>query len=507
MYADQSDIGFRHILPLFLSLLDDGVAAVRHAAASATNTVLKLVCPEARKGFLPLNDTIKSTSDAGDNNKPGSGHKQKKKGASPQLSANDNNSSTKQSTTSSTNAAGTQSSKMSRSSSNSSAGLSPPGPGMTSPGALSPGQPKKSPNKKNKSKDSGSNINRSRSPDVNRGGTTTTTKIGPGSPQTTGANGVGGAAALGKLGPNYTEGGSSSSSSYPTAGTNTTTTTTTTATAAAGSSPSINQQHQQQQQTTGGSSGNKNNMNGSSPDITTTTNNNMGGIAGSSSNSIATGMSSSSNSIVSCDSSPGLPSSRISILYPSPNRNNQQGGNAGKNGQQQQKGGNSQQQQHINSINSLQQQQQQQHQAQHYCYSLRTKRIVNHLRRKFRAGHFQSRISYIKLVNALIRDSTVSRRFVHLFLQNLPELALDRVKNVRLVWAQLIGPHLKKGIGKCTYHRKLLSAGLHLQQTGISAAIASGAGSMVGPAAADLEIRRYLNYPLQDLESLASSIY
>ncbi|CAD7932181.1 unnamed protein product [Amoebophrya sp. A25] len=100
-------------------------------------------------------------------------------------------------------------------------------------------------------------------------------------------------------------------------------------------------------------------------------------------------------------------------------------------------------------------------------FSLRTKRIVNHLRKTFKEGSFQNKITYLKMVDALIRDSSVSRRFVHLFLASLADLASDRVRHVRLQWALLVGPHLKPGIGKCSHHKKLIAAGRILQQAAL----------------------------------------
>ncbi|CAD7956974.1 unnamed protein product [Amoebophrya sp. A120] len=111
-------------------------------------------------------------------------------------------------------------------------------------------------------------------------------------------------------------------------------------------------------------------------------------------------------------------------------------------------------------------------------FSLRTKRIVNHLRKTFKDGNFQNRITYLKMVDSLIRDNTVSRRFVSFFLTNLGDLAADKVRHVRLQWALLIGPHLKPGIGKCCHHRKLLAAGRSLQHS------------------SDREVARALNFPI-----------
>lgn len=113
-------------------------------------------------------------------------------------------------------------------------------------------------------------------------------------------------------------------------------------------------------------------------------------------------------------------------------------------------------------------------------YSPRTRRIVNHIKRTFRDGSFQQKITFIKMTDSLIRDSGVRRKFVHVFLSPLAELAFDRIRHVRLQWALIVGPHLKPNIGKCCYHRKLLAAGRTLQ------------------GSSDIEIKRALSFPLAD---------
>ena len=70
----------------------------------------------------------------------------------------------------------------------------------------------------------------------------------------------------------------------------------------------------------------------------------------------------------------------------------------------------------------------------HY-YSMRTKRIVNHIRATFKDGNFQNKITFIKMVDNLIRDPEVSRKFVHLFLSGLADLAENtNIRHVRLQW-------------------------------------------------------------------------
>lgn len=125
------------------------------------------------------------------------------------------------------------------------------------------------------------------------------------------------------------------------------------------------------------------------------------------------------------------------------------------------------------------------HASSYYC--LRSKRIVNHIRKTFKDGSFQNKITFVKMCDSLIRDSSVSRKFVHLFLNPLADLANDKVRNVRLQWAIMIGPHIKRGIGKCCYHRKLVAAGLALKDN------------------KDDEIRRRLNFNLGDLMPLTVS--
>lgn len=53
-------------------------------------------------------------------------------------------------------------------------------------------------------------------------------------------------------------------------------------------------------------------------------------------------------------------------------------------------------------------------------YSVKTKRIINHLRTEFaKSGTFQQKIIYIKLCDALIRDHGVAYRFKNVFLSSL----------------------------------------------------------------------------------------
>jgi len=90
--------------------------------------------------------------------------------------------------------------------------------------------------------------------------------------------------------------------------------------------------------------------------------------------------------------------------------------------------------------------------------------LVRHLIRTFaRARSFRNRMTYIRMCDALIREAPL-HVFSELFLRPLIRLGTDRVKNVRLLWANTILPHLRK-VGRLGSNTPMLAAATRLRQT------------------------------------------
>mmetsp|Transcript_47858 Transcript_47858/g.86330 ORF Transcript_47858/g.86330 Transcript_47858/m.86330 type:complete len:899 (-) Transcript_47858:43-2739(-) len=92
-----------------------------------------------------------------------------------------------------------------------------------------------------------------------------------------------------------------------------------------------------------------------------------------------------------------------------------------------------------------------------------TNHLVRHLIRTFaRARSFRNRMTYIRMCDAIIREAPL-HIFSELFLRSLIRLGADRVKNVRLLWANTILPHLRK-VGRLGSDNLMIAAATRLQQ-------------------------------------------
>lgn len=90
--------------------------------------------------------------------------------------------------------------------------------------------------------------------------------------------------------------------------------------------------------------------------------------------------------------------------------------------------------------------------------------FARHLIRHFARGRcFQSRMMYIRMCDSVIREAPV-HVFTDLFMRPLLFLSLDPVKNVRLCWATVILPHLRK-VGRLGQNRLVLAAAVSLRST------------------------------------------
>eukprot|EP00931_Biecheleriopsis_adriatica_P087930 TRINITY_DN62332_c0_g1_i1.p1 TRINITY_DN62332_c0_g1~~TRINITY_DN62332_c0_g1_i1.p1 ORF type:complete len:941 (+),score=215.22 TRINITY_DN62332_c0_g1_i1:121-2823(+) len=90
-----------------------------------------------------------------------------------------------------------------------------------------------------------------------------------------------------------------------------------------------------------------------------------------------------------------------------------------------------------------------------------TNHLVRHLVRTFaRARSFRNRMVYIRMCDSIIREAPM-HVFTDLFMRPLIRLSLDRVKNVRLLWALMVLPHLRK-VGRLGQNKLVIAAATRL---------------------------------------------
>lgn len=90
--------------------------------------------------------------------------------------------------------------------------------------------------------------------------------------------------------------------------------------------------------------------------------------------------------------------------------------------------------------------------------------FARRLIRQFARGKsFRNRMLYIRMCDSIIREAPL-HVFTEFFMRPLLWLTLDPVKNVRLCWATVILPHLRK-VGRLGQQRMVLAAAVRLRST------------------------------------------
>eukprot|EP00434_Breviolum_minutum_P015747 symbB.v1.2.013875.t2/scaffold991.1/size149480/10 len=90
--------------------------------------------------------------------------------------------------------------------------------------------------------------------------------------------------------------------------------------------------------------------------------------------------------------------------------------------------------------------------------------FARRLIRQFARGRsFRNRMLYIRMCDSIIREAPL-HVFTDFFMRPLLWLSLDKVKNVRLCWATVILPHLRK-VGRLGHQRMVLAAAVRLRST------------------------------------------